>query len=141
MIRFWFATDLTRKAFFAVTAGGGKRSVFTLTFLVKASIGWGCEMQECVRTISYIRRITPTPNQTYCHPIHLEGESKINGHYKALQLSDQGPLFFVCSANSCHGVWESDRLYWMFLSFCILFYFCMLCSLFLLFHELCSIIV
>lgn len=95
----WFGSDSIRKAFFAVTARGGKRSVFALTFLVKTSIGWGVWDANHRRTISYVRRITPTPNQTFCHPIHLEGESKINGHYKALQLSDPRPVFFVCSAN------------------------------------------
>lgn len=78
--------------FFAVAARGGKQSVLALTSLVKASIGRGREAQECVRTISYVHRITPTPNQTFRHPIHLEGESKINGHYKALQLSAPRPF-------------------------------------------------
>lgn len=82
----------TKGVFFAVAARGGKQSVSALTSSVKASIGRGREAQECVRTISYVHRITPTPNQTFRHPIHLEGESKINGHYKALQLSAPRPF-------------------------------------------------
>ncbi len=77
---------------FAVPARGGKQSASSLTSLVKASIGRGREAQKRVRTISYVHHITPTPNQTLRHPSHLEGESKINGHYKALQLSAPRPF-------------------------------------------------
>lgn len=103
--------------FFAVAARGGKQSVLSLTSLVKASIGRGREAQECVRTISYVHHITPTPNQTFRHPIHLEGESKINGHYKALQLSAPRPfrsaiifcLFSKLRDSICCGLRQSDR--------------------------------